>query len=178
MHRISLFLALAFLLFTQNAVGQSRHVGSHEHGKGTLNIAIEGKLIVIELEAPGADIVGFEHPAKNAADRDAIEKAKAVLRDSDRVFTIPSSAGCDLERAKVDLFSEEASDGSTENHTEFFATYQLGCADPDQASELRLPYFETFPNARQLLIQLISRKGSVRYDVDRKSPIANIRVRN
>lgn len=176
MHRIPLFFGLVVLLFTQSALGQSRHAGSHEHGKGTLNIAIEGKLILMELEAPGADIVGFEHPAKSAADRNAIKNAKTILSNADRIVTLPGSAGCDLERANVDLLREELSSGEAEDHTEFFATYQFGCADPDKFSELVLPYFGAFPNAQELSIQLITRKGSARYDVGRNSPTVKIGV--
>lgn len=176
MHRISFFLGLVALLFTQSAFGQSRHADSHEHGKGTLNIAIEGKLILMELEAPGADIVGFEHPAKSVTDRNAIKNAKAVLSKADQIFTLPKSAGCDLERAEVDLLREELSGDDAANHTEFFAMYQFGCADPDKFSEFGLPYFRVFPNAQELSIQLITRQGSARYDVGRNSATVKIGV--
>ena len=32
---------------------------AHVHGHGILNIAVEGQVVEMELEAPGADIVGF-----------------------------------------------------------------------------------------------------------------------
>jgi len=178
LRRILSLAVLPILFVTTTAVGQSRQLHSHEHGKGTLNMAIEGKIIAMEFEAPGADIVGFEHPAKNAADRAAIEKAKATLTQADQLFVLPNSAGCDLERAEVTLLSEEASDTKSENHTEFFAVYQFGCADPDQISEVRLPYFSAFPNAQELSIQLITRRGSTGYDANRTSPAVKIDSRS
>jgi len=170
MHRIPSLVGLFVLIMANSAAAQSRQLGSHEHGSGTLNMAIEGKIVAIEFEAPGADIVGFEHPAKNTADREKVEKATIALTNADQLFVLPSSAGCDLERANVELLSEEPSGGETENHTEFFATYQFGCADPDQISEVRFPYFDTFPNAEELSVQLITRSGSNAYDATRQSP--------
>src|SRR6185369_1509759 len=59
------------LLFIASAVAspafaaeEHRELGVHEHGRGTLNIAIEGNKVTMELEAAGVDIVGFEHAAK------------------------------------------------------------------------------------------------------------------
>ena len=47
-----------------SAAGEEhRQLGAHVHGHGRLNIAIEDKTVSIELEARGADIVGFEHEA-------------------------------------------------------------------------------------------------------------------
>ena len=51
-----------------------REAGAHAHGHGKVNIAIEGQRLSIELEAPGADIVGFEHEAKTAAEKAAVKR--------------------------------------------------------------------------------------------------------
>ncbi|MGI9423429.1 MAG: ZrgA family zinc uptake protein, partial [Hyphomicrobiaceae bacterium] len=40
---------------------QHRQLGAHEHGHGAFNVAIDGRRVSMELEAPGADIVAFEH---------------------------------------------------------------------------------------------------------------------
>ena len=60
-----LVTGLMCLPFTMSAVAEEKHrqLGAHEHGHGNFNIAIEGKSVSMELEAPGADIVGFEHKA-------------------------------------------------------------------------------------------------------------------
>src|SRR5215470_14244249 len=54
------------------AAAQERQLGTHEHGRGTLNIAIEGTQVSLEFEAPGADIVGFEAAAKTARQKAAV----------------------------------------------------------------------------------------------------------
>ena len=44
---------------------EKRQLGSHEHGVSTLQIALEGQYIQMELESPANDIIGFEHLPKN-----------------------------------------------------------------------------------------------------------------
>ena len=68
--------------------------------RGTLNIAIEGARLTMELEAPGADIVGFEHKAKTEQQKAAVEKAKQQLAEPQALFKLPAAAGCVLKEAK------------------------------------------------------------------------------
>lgn len=94
-----------------------RELGAHQHGHGTLNMAMEGNRLLIELHAPGADIVGFEHRARTDEDKAAIEKAKATLGEPLALFTIPPAAACRVEAAKVALVAESGH-GHSNGHGE------------------------------------------------------------
>src|SRR5579871_4009769 len=90
------------------AVGQEqRHLGAHQHGHGRLQIAIEGNAVSIELEVPGADIVGFEHPPTTPEQKTAFEQAKARLANGFTLFVPPAPAGCALKEARVSTEAEE-----------------------------------------------------------------------
>lgn len=164
------------------ADAQTRQLDSHEHGQGALNVAIEGKLVEMELEAPGADIVGFEHPAESVEDRAAVDAATARLQAGETLLVVPAAAGCELERATVELLVAGADDdhghgdhsADGQSHSEFFAQYRFGCADPDAIAEIRFPYFDAFPNAQALRIQVISRRGTAGYDVERADPVLRL----
>jgi hypothetical protein len=84
-------LSVTALLLSAAVVSaeQTRQMEAHEHGVGQLNIAIEGTRIAIELEAPGADIVGFEYKAKSSEDRAKIDAAIAVLAQPLDLFVLP-----------------------------------------------------------------------------------------
>ncbi|MCI4661212.1 MAG: DUF2796 domain-containing protein [Neomegalonema sp.] len=88
--------------------GEMRGLGAHEHGHAQLNIALDGPMVSMELIAPGADIVGFEHDASSDADKAAIEQAKAVLADPVSVFGLPEAAQCLVQSAHVELETEGA----------------------------------------------------------------------
>ena len=83
---------------------QTRQHGPHVHGHGTVNLVIEGNKLAIELEAPGADIVGFEHPARTAEQTAAVDAAQARL---DKL--VQSTDAGDLAASQAAVASANAS---------------------------------------------------------------------
>ncbi len=192
-------LSLA-ILAAGAAHSQSRELDAHQHGHGTLNIAVEGASVAMELEVPGADIVGFEHPAETAEDRALVDAAIAQLAKPLELFVIPAAAGCTVTTANVELMGEDdheedhedehddkdehaedhkdeddhkdehADEAGEEGHNEFHAEYALTCADPTAIDAIEFAYFERFPNAAELDIQLISDKGAKGFEVERDEP--------
>lgn len=98
----SLSLVALFAALPAFADG-TRQLDAHEHGVGALNIAVDGRTVAMEFEAPGADIVGFEHPAINADDRAAIDAAVSALAAPLDLFVLPTAAGCSVTRASAAL---------------------------------------------------------------------------
>ena len=94
--------AIGAVLIGSQALAAERELDAHQHGHGYLNIAIEGSTLYIELETPGADIVGFEHPARSDDDKAAIEDAKGRLSDPIGLFGIPAEASCTLVEVSVE----------------------------------------------------------------------------
>jgi Protein of unknown function (DUF2796) len=138
-----------------------------------LNIAIEGKTVSMELEVPGADIVGFEHEASTPDQKAALEKAKAKLADALSIFTPAPGAGCSLKSANVatqaeheDEHEHEAhgakaahEDEAGHHHSEFHAEYALTCLSPSRLT-----------GAQELDISVISPKGQSSFEVRRDNP--------
>lgn len=85
---------------------KKRQLDAHEHGHSTLNVGIEGKTVNLELEAPGADIVGFEYVAETAADKAKVATAKKALADPLNLFRPTAAAGCTLTNTDIDLVVE------------------------------------------------------------------------
>ena len=90
------------VLIGSQTYAAERELDAHQHGHGNLNIALEGSTLYIELETPGADIVGFEHPARSDEDKAAIADAMARLGDPIGLFGIPADASCTLVEASVE----------------------------------------------------------------------------
>ena len=92
-----------------------RQRDAHVHGAGTLNLVQEGNQVNIELEIPGMDIVGFEHQATTASQKEAVKQAVAVLKQGDSLFHMNVEALCTLDKAEIDVaMMEEEHKG--ENH--------------------------------------------------------------
>lgn len=192
-NRLPLVLAL---LATPALAQESRQLDSHEHGVGELNIAVEGETVAMEFHAPGADIVGFEYAAENADDRAAIDAAVATLARPMDLFVFPAAAECSVVQASAELESDENHDEHDEHdeghheehddahdedhadeagHTEFHAEYMLTCGNPDAISGITFAYFDTFENARELEVQIISVSGAQAFEVERDDPSLDLR---
>jgi hypothetical protein len=167
------------------AAEEHRELGPHEHGTGRLNIAIEGKRVSMELEVPAADIVGFEHEAKTAAQKAAVKKGKTTLEGALNVFKLPAEAKCKLAKAKVALHAEnehghdhgkageakhEDNDEDESHHSAFHAEYTIDCAAPEKLTGIDFRYFEVFAGAKKLDINLVTEKGQSHYEVSREKP--------
>jgi len=96
-----LALAIALSLPTTANANEYRQHGAHVHGHVEFNIAQDGKDLLVEITAPGADIVGFEHAPENAQQEQALKQAVATLEDSNALFAINSQADCNIEEAYV-----------------------------------------------------------------------------
>lgn len=107
---------LSLGLMPAMAEDTKRELGAHEHGHSALNVAIEGDRIEMELIAPGADIVGFEHEAKSDEDVAAVEQAEATLGEPLTLFGFADAAGCVVEAAAVEIEGEEHDDHGHDEH--------------------------------------------------------------
>lgn len=182
------FIIAAVMAFSVPAIAAEEHreLGPHEHGHGKLNIAVEGNRVSMELEVPGADIVGFEHEASTPDQKAAVEKAKATLGDALGVFKLPAGAGCKLAEAKVAIQAEDehehvdsgalqeeakADDEKDEHHhSEFHVAYAIDCASPAKLTGIEFKYFDLFAGARELDVNLVTPKGQTSYEVTREAP--------
>jgi hypothetical protein len=161
------------------AQAQHRELGPHRHGHGTLNIAIEGGRVSMELDVPGADIVGFEHAATTKARQAAIDKAKAELAAPLSLFVLTKGAGCSVKEANVKIEgAEEPKDAPAgapkepagAGHSDFNADYVLECKAVDKLTSIEFPYFRKFPGAEELEVNLVTTRGQTKFEVKRGKP--------
>jgi hypothetical protein len=185
---------IATALFAAPAFAEEhRELGPHVHGHGTLDIAVEGNKVSMSLEAPGMDIVGFEHAAESADQKSAVEKGTATLSAPLTLFKIPASAGCKVTDAKVAIEPEheheegeedhdhDAKEGADHDHdhdeheghaghNQFHATYALECAKPAEITSIAFDYFKSFAGAQGLTVNVVTAKAQNKYEVTRDKP--------
>lgn len=193
------FSLIALIVACPAFAQDNRQLDAHEHGVGTLNIAIEGTTVAMAFEAPGADIVGFEYVAESDADLAAIEAGIAKLGAPLDLFVVSDAAGCSVVEARAELESEDEHDdhddhghddhakeghddhghddhGDEEHaeeagHTEFHAEYRLTCDAPDALTDITFAYFDAFPNAQEVEVQIITASGAQAFEVERDAPV-------
>lgn len=97
---LALGVAIATSSFAYAEEGFRQH-GAHVHGQVEFNIAQDGKELLIEITAPGADVVGFEHTPTNDKEKQQLENAVASLSLADNIFTFASASGCQVNHQSV-----------------------------------------------------------------------------
>ncbi len=191
----SLAIALAS---PAQAEGETRDLKAHEHGVGTLDIAVDGNELEMEFQAPGADIVGFEYEATSAEDRKAIGDAVAMLTQPMELFVLPEAAECSVTQIEAGIETEDDhddddhddeheedehddehaedkhDDDEESSHTEFHGEYSLECAHPEKITKIDFAYFEKFGAAREVEVQIVSSSGAQAFEVERDNPTLSI----
>ena len=97
---IALGITLAVSGLAHAEEGYRQH-GAHVHGQVEINIAQDGKELLMEITAPGADVVGFEHAPKTDEQKHQLEDAIAKLEQASNIFTLAKAAGCKVEHQSV-----------------------------------------------------------------------------
>ncbi|EOV4224087.1 TPA: DUF2796 domain-containing protein [Vibrio parahaemolyticus] len=107
-----LAIVIGLSLSTVATAEEYRQHSAHVHGHVEFNIAQDGSDLLLEITAPGADVVGFEHAPENAEQEKTLQHAVATLEDSNALFAINPQAQCEIEEVHV----EHSIGGQHEEH--------------------------------------------------------------
>ena len=58
-----------------------------------------------------------------------------------------------------------------ERHAAFHAEYMFNCANPAELTSLGLPYFQVFPKALELEVQIVNDGGARAFEVESNEPV-------
>lgn len=101
------------------AAQEFRQEDKHEHGKVTLNVALENDTLSVEIEAPAINVVGFERAPRDEAERQAVRNAAAWLGTGRSLLGVPAAAGCRRVESSVtapDWAAGQGKDGGKHDH--------------------------------------------------------------
>ena len=146
---------------------EHRHHDSHEHGVAELNLAVDGTTVVIELESPAANIVGFEHKPHNQAQRDQVKHAIKHLEAAEEMFLFSPAAKCKLDEVEVETELAEKDHNhdhghhhdeniDEESHSEFSMSYSFTCKSIDQLKSVDVKLFSHFEGMEEIKTQVIT----------------------
>jgi hypothetical protein len=159
-------------------------LGAHEHGVASLNVALDGQTLELQLESPAMNLVGFEHAAKSDADKAKVAAAKAELEQPLSLFAL---AAGDCKATQVELQSPLFGDAGHHDHdhdhdhhehqgehSEIHAHYRFDCARANDLKQLNLAeLFKRFPATEKIQVQLIGPSGQQGVELTRAQPRLN-----
>lgn len=146
------------------AKGKHHHHKAHSHGNAKLDVAVDGKMVQIEFEAPGDVIFGFEHKPKTDAQKKTIEvEMKRLNEGYADLFKFPSDAMCILSEKKIEAdqadAQAEADKNEKEVHADVEVTYKFTCHSELKGKQLKLGLFAAYPRLKTLKTQVLGSAG-------------------
>jgi hypothetical protein len=171
LRRISgLAIAAAAFAAAPFLAAQAQQQHAHVHGQMKLDVAIDGPTVVIDMESPLDNIVGFERAPKTDAEKATVEAAVAQLRAADKLFAIDPAANCKL--GPVDLRSGALGLGNPDpgepvGHADLDATFSFNCTNAAAAKFIDLNLFSVFKGLRQIDSQIASAQGQFKRQIKR-----------
>jgi hypothetical protein len=110
-------LALGFIALPATVQAETeRQLGAHDHGAALLTLAGEGQTLVVGLDSPAYNLVGFEQTPGTDAQRAEVAAALGKLAENDAVVRLPSAAACALESHQVEAGNWEGIDARHDEH--------------------------------------------------------------
>ena len=142
------------------AVGAS----AHEHGVARLDVVIDGASLVISLESPLDNLLGFEHAPRNEKQRSAVKTMEVRLQTAD-IFKPSAEAACkptavNVEHPYKPMDSKPpAKDASAEAHSDVDVSWTYQCAWPSALQRIEVGLFTQFRWLKSLKVQLAGPRG-------------------
>jgi hypothetical protein len=133
------------LVIASSVAFAKREHGAHVHGNAKLSIAFDQEKGKVEFQTPAVSIVGFEHVAKSAKDKMAVEQAKADFENNIRtIVEMPVALNCTFQKDRVEVKADADGD-----HSDFIASFNVTCLRTPKGETLTLD-FSKYPGLKDV----------------------------
>ncbi|MDR0564269.1 MAG: DUF2796 domain-containing protein [Azoarcus sp.] len=167
-------LLIAFCGFT--AFTSAAHE-AHVHGQAQMSLAVENQEVEIELEAPLASFLSFEHEPTTDAQKKEVRNMALTLHKADSLFLLPVDAKCQITEISLesdaisnDLLSPDIPEDTAahhhgheasqhEEHSDIDVEITFACRNPQKLNSLTVDLFRAFPNLQKINVQMVTPKG-------------------
>lgn len=178
MFRKYLCCAAVAALIGNPSIVAAHELGAHVHGIATLQIAVDENTLTLDFSSPLDNLLGFEHEARNARQRDAVKKMAASLDRADRLFVPSADAQCTLQSVKLDSpvlkpKEKSAHPNGERAHADLDGEFVFSCKHGDQLHDLDVKLFEAYPNLHRLNVEVATLKKQSAATLTAAQPRAN-----
>jgi hypothetical protein len=144
------------------AIAGSPHsrAGVHEHGVVKLDVAVDGSLLTLQLEAPLDSLLGFEHQPRTGAERQAADAVLKRINDGASLFQPSKAALCTLSKSTIDAQALRPDPAAKPGeHADLDASFEFNCVQPDKLLDIDVALFDAFKRIQRINAQVIGPKG-------------------
>lgn len=163
------------LLLTMIMTGMTHASDKHVHGEAELFVAIEGEQVLIELETPADNILGFEHKPSTDAQKQLLQDRLALLQQYSNVLAF-NDGNCKQIKSEVESPFEAHDDHghhehhkhhddkhhNEDKHSNFHINYSLTCVNASVIASAKITAFQLFEGFKTIQVNWLtaSQQGS------------------
>lgn len=127
------------LLYGQFSVSQERHnSAAHTHGLASMTVVYDAGQLLVEIETPAANLLGFEHKPQNTKHRQQVQQLNKNLKNPATVIGLMPD--CVIHKADVDMpFSDAERAHESHEHDDHHA-HQHDADAHDNHQDVHLHY--------------------------------------
>lgn len=133
--------------------GGARGLGAHVHGAVTVNVALEGDLIVAELDAPALQVLGFEKAPRSASERALVAEVDRWFASGREFLAVPRTAGCRW------IGSDHSPPDFGGDHADYRVRASYRCAQPNQLVWVELWMLRRLKGLEKIDVNLVVPTG-------------------
>jgi len=174
----SRFRGLLLLATLGIAATAAAKEGAHVHGLVRLDVAIDGKRLTVQLEAPLDSLLGFEHRPRTAAQKQAADALLKQMNDGAKMIRPEGAASCKSTKTTVEseaLQSANPVDGKNEEHADLDASFEFACEQPDKLTFIEIEFFDAFKRIQKIEVQVAGAKGQSKQTLKRPDKMLRLR---
>lgn len=133
---------------------------AHVHGTANLQVAIDSKILTLNLESPLDNLLGFEHVPRTDKQKAAVRGMAERLNQVATLFVPTPAAQCTPVSVKLESpILEPSKKAGSDGHANLDGEYVFRCEKPESLRDIEVKLFDSFPNLRQLDVQVASPRG-------------------
>ncbi|WP_373974301.1 DUF2796 domain-containing protein [Chitinibacter sp. SCUT-21] len=145
-------IAVACMAIPLLSIAKEHSHGAHVHGAAEIDVAIDGKTLLITLESPADNLLGFERAPKTDAEKAKLKTVTEQLNKAELLFAPAATAQCKAAAPVVTMPSFKKGE-----HSDISAEYQFTCASVP--SSVALPLWKNFPKFKNLNANIATAQG-------------------
>ncbi len=159
------YLPITLLIFVaHDALAQAKVGHAHEHGKGRLELSVDGGKAVGKLKVPLEALVGFERAPKNEAETNAINALTQKLQNPATFLIANQEAECVPKLMSSNIVRDQAG-----KHADLEYQFDLNCAKLASLKKLSIGLFAEFKRLKEIRIESVGPWGQKSFTAKRDS---------
>ena len=177
---------LIFWLSVANicSANETNNLGVHVHGLASIRLAIEKNNVVMELQSPSINFLGFERKPKKKSEIDHINRVESILKSA-RIYKF-SGTNCNLIESDFELQTinsnklpteihdhshghDHETDDLENSHREIMVYHKFICGNTKTLKALDVFLFDEFPQVEKINAEWVSESKQGKTSLTRKN---------